>query len=132
MARRQVLLTLDPDVHDQMWLVQEYLPAIAGLSDGAPLSTVVAALEAHTVEPVPIPADCTDGFLMAFWNRPERCLDPVAQANTSAFALLGEAQTAPGLARLATDLADGSWHDRHGDLLTQPEHDVGLRLVIAG
>ena len=28
------------------------------------------------VEPVPVPADCVDGFAACFWNRPEAYLDP--------------------------------------------------------
>jgi SAM-dependent methyltransferase len=131
-SRRQVVLTIDTDVHDAMWLCREYVPAIVGLSDGAPLNTIVNALDAHTVDILPIPADCRDGFLMAYWNRPELYLDPIAQSNTSAFALLSREAIAPGLARLKSDLADGTWHHRHGDLLHQTEFDAGLRLVIAG
>jgi SAM-dependent methyltransferase len=131
-AQRQVVLTIDPAVHDRMWLIEEYVPAIAGMSDGAPLRDVVEMLEAHTVEVIPIPADCSDGFLMAYWRRPELYLDADARANTSGFALLPEDDTKAGLARLAADLADGNWRSRHADLLEQQQHDVGLRLVIAG
>ena len=38
--------------------------------------------EARTVlnvEPVPIPRDCRDGFLRAYWQRPEAYLDPGAK-----------------------------------------------------
>ena len=37
----------------------------------------------------------------------------------------------PGLTHLRRDLDDGSWHRRHGDLLTESELDLGYRLVIA-
>jgi SAM-dependent methyltransferase len=131
-ARRQVVLTIDPTIHDQMWLLEEYVPAIVGLSDGAPLDDVVEALNAHTVEVVPIPADCRDGFLMAYWRRPEMYLDRAARANTSAFALISEEDSRPGLARLAADLSDGTWQKRHADLIERTEYDAGLRLVIAG
>jgi len=33
---------------------------------------------------------------------------------------------------LATRAHVGAWDDRHGDLRTQPQHDLGYRLVIAG
>jgi hypothetical protein len=49
----------------------------------------------------------------------------------STFALLDERVVAEGVARLARDLADGSWHRRHEALLTLPELDVGYRLVVA-
>jgi SAM-dependent methyltransferase len=131
-ARRQVVVTIDPTVHDHMWLIEEYFPAIAGLSDGAPLADVVEALHAHTVEVILIPADCRDGFLMAYWRRPERYLDAAVRANTSGFALLGEEDTRPGLSQLAADLDDGTWHRRHADLVERAHHDLGLRLVLAG
>ena len=31
-ARRQVVMTIDPPVHDAIWLLQEYVPAIIGMS----------------------------------------------------------------------------------------------------
>ena len=131
-ARRQVVMTIDTDVHDELWLFREYVPAIVGMSAASPLPAVVEGLGAHTVETLPIPADCSDGFVMAYWRRPEQFLDPVARANTSAFARLDPADYLPGLAHLERDLADGSWVARHGDLLGRPEHDAGLRLVTAG
>ncbi len=131
-ATRQVVLTIDPRVHDDCWLLHEYVPAITGMSDDAPLEAVIETLGAQRVEVVPIPADCTDGFLMAYWNRPEHYLDPVARSNTSAFARLDEADFVPGLAQLERDLADGTWAARHRDLLDLSEYDAGLRLVVAG
>lgn len=35
------------------------------------------------------------------------------------------------MARLASDLADGTWHDRHGHLLDLDELDPGIRLVVS-
>ncbi len=131
-AGRQVVMTIDAEVHDRLWLIHEYVPAIRGMSDGAPLDEVVDLLQAHTVEVVPIPADCTDGFLLAYWSRPEQYLEQAARANTSAFARLSPAEVEPGLTRLARDLADGTWARHHADLLHLSEFDAGLRLVIAG
>jgi hypothetical protein len=34
------------------------------------------------------------------------------------------------MARLRRDLKDGSWKGAHRQLLTKPELDVGLRLVV--
>ena len=41
---------------------------------------------------MPIPHDCRDGFLMAYWRRPEAYLDPAVRANISVFALLPAAE----------------------------------------
>jgi hypothetical protein len=35
------------------------------------------------------------------------------------------------VAQLQDDLDDRTWHERYGDLLAQPELDVGLRLAVA-
>src|SRR2546423_3733469 len=49
----------------------------------------------------------------------------------STFALLDGRLVADGVARLARDLTDRSWHSRYASLLTLPELDVGYRLVVA-
>jgi hypothetical protein len=78
-----------------------------------------------------VPADCTDGFTAAYWRRPNAYLDEAIRANMSTFALLDGRIVADGVARLARDLADRSWHSRYASLLTLLELDVGYRLVVA-
>ncbi|HYE19021.1 MAG TPA: hypothetical protein VEA69_11285 [Tepidisphaeraceae bacterium] len=75
-----------------------------------------------------MPRDCLDGFLGAYWARPEAYLDPAVRAGISSFA---RTDTAPGLERLRADLASGAWHARHGRLLTADALDVGYRLIVA-
>ena len=53
------------------------------------IEEVAGHFEATTIEPVPIAHDWRDGFLFAFWRRPEAYLDPVVRANISVFARLG-------------------------------------------
>ncbi|HUB38971.1 MAG TPA: class I SAM-dependent methyltransferase, partial [Streptosporangiaceae bacterium] len=71
--RRLVFLTWDPDViGDAFWLLAEYLPE-ARATDAAlavPMHRLAELLDDPVVEPVPVPADCTDGFGAAFWRRP--------------------------------------------------------------
>jgi hypothetical protein len=76
---------------------------------------------------VPVPHDCVDGFLGAYWRRPEVYLDPVARRAMSSFALVDAHE---GLARLERELADGTWADRHGHLRTLDELDLGYRLLV--
>jgi hypothetical protein len=59
---------------------------------------------------MPIPHDCRDGFLGAFWRRPEAYLDPAVRAGISSFAQAAPGQVEPGPARLAEDLRSGGWH----------------------
>jgi SAM-dependent methyltransferase len=134
-SRRQVVLTWDPEILARFWLVREYLPQVAehegrlaglaavtaGLAGGRELRTVV----------VPVPGDCTDGFLGAFWRRPRAYLDPAVRASMSGLALLDAEVVAAAHARLAADLVSGRWRERHRHLLSRPELDLGYRLVTA-
>jgi hypothetical protein len=95
---------------------------------GYPLGELERALGAIAVHPLPIPHDCADGFLGAYWRRPAAYLDGVRGA-MSTFARIGDA--GPGVARLRTDPESGSWTRRHGDLLERTGLDLGYRLVVA-
>jgi SAM-dependent methyltransferase len=131
-ARRQIVFTFHPAMHDSLWVFREYVPAAVGLGDDTPLELVLEALHTEQVEVVPTPFDCTDGFASAYWRRPDVYLSPTARANISAFARLDRGLVEPGMARLARDLASGAWLERHADLMTMENFDAGLRLVIGG
>ena len=133
-ARRQVVLTWDPAlVADRFWLVHDLLPEVMAHEAGLPtLDAVLAGLACARVVPVPVPHDCTDGFLAAHWRRPHAYLDPAVRSGMSSFALLEPAVVDAAMARLAVDLDDGSWAREHADLMACDELDVGYRLVVAG
>ncbi|MCU1351230.1 MAG: SAM-dependent methyltransferase, partial [Acidimicrobiales bacterium] len=132
-ARRQVVLTFDPVDHEAFWLVDDYLPAIAELASAHPPGpAAVAEALGGAVEVVPVPHDCVDGFMWAWWRRPEAYLDAGVRAAISAIAQLPPGVVEPAMARLADDLATGRWHERHGHLLARQEIDGGFRLVVAG
>ena len=84
-----------------------------------------------TVVPVPIPADCADGFEAAYWRQPAAILDPAVWRACSALALIGDAEREAGMARLSADLASGEWRRRHGHLLELDELDLGYQVIIA-
>jgi hypothetical protein len=126
---RAVFFTHDPD-STFGWL-DDYFPGLAGTPCRYPQLVEFEVLGRVTVEPVPVPADCTDGFTGAYWRRPDAYLDEALRANMSTFALLDRQVVTDGVVRLARDLMDRSWHSRYGSLLTLPELDVGYRLVVA-
>lgn len=130
--RRIVLLTIDPDAEADMWLFRDYIPEVLDQDrrDFPSLDQLTAELGPTRVVEVPVPHDCTDGFLLAFWSRPEAVLDPAARAATSGFARMDAAREAAAVARLDRDLASGAWDRAHGHLRTTPELDVGLRLTV--
>jgi SAM-dependent methyltransferase len=130
---RIVFLTLDLDVTEQMWLCRDYLPEITEHDRRAfpTITHLQAVLPSVRVETVPVPADCTDGFLVALWSRPEAHLDPNVRRASSTWHRLPPAVIQTGLDRLRRDLDSGEWDRWHGHLHTQPTLDVGLRLVKA-
>ena len=125
---RIVILTYDPD-SPGFWLMQDYFPEFIEMDRECmpTLTDLRAVLGNIAVRPLPIPADCSDGFLGAYWRRPECYLDANLRSAISTFAKSRNLE--PGLQRLRDDLADGSWHARHGELLTQSELDIGYRIV---
>jgi SAM-dependent methyltransferase len=127
---RVVILTWDPD-HPGFWLVQDYFPEILEIDRIIlpRLAEIERVLGPCEVRPVPVPADCSDGFLGAYWRRPEVYLDAGARGAISSFAKIRTLDA--GLDRLRADLADGTWQRRHGSLLALPEIDIGYRLVVA-
>jgi SAM-dependent methyltransferase len=129
-ARRVVVLGFDPEWGERSWLTRDYLPGV--LKPERPgLAEAVAALGGARVEPVPIPHDCSDGFLHAYWRRPQAYLDPVVRANISVFARLDDERVRTFARRLEEDLRSGAWHARHADLLELDELDLGYRLLVA-
>lgn len=125
-----VILTYDPAFRG-FWLADDYLPALTALDEAQmpPLDLYQAALGTVTVTPVPIPHDCLDGFLCAYWRRPQAYLDPALRAAMSSFHALGSVDEP--MARLAADLASGAWQQRHGHLLSRDSIDLGYRLIVA-
>jgi hypothetical protein len=122
-----VLLTFDPS--HRPWLT-DYLPERAALDERQmpQISQYAAWLASVTIAPVMVPHDCTDGFLYAYWRRPEAYLDARIRSGSSSFwSIQGLEQ---GLARLSHDLETRQWDSKHGHLRHQHDHDAGYRLVI--
>lgn len=126
---RVVIVTFDP-AHPRNWL-EDYLPGLRRLDEAKmpPMDSYAEALGPVEISPLPVPHDCRDGFLHAFWRRPHAYCDPAVRAAMSSFSLLDECEA--GLERLAQDLASGAWHARYGHLLDLAEWDAGYRLVLA-
>jgi SAM-dependent methyltransferase len=126
---RIVLLTFDPS-HRGAWLT-EYLPELTALDEMQMprMSDYERWLGAVQISPVPIPHDCTDGFLYAYWRRPAAYLDARVRSGSSSFWSIKNVDE--GLTRLREDLESGEWARRHSELLTLDAYDVGYRLVVA-
>ena len=131
-ASRQVILLFEPKISRQFWLF-EYFPECLSLPSDmrAPgIEDLRTHLHIQTVVPVPVPADCTDGFAGAYWRRPESYLDPSVRAGISSLAQLSLEGAERGVERLRQDLESGEWDARYGELRELTELDLGYRLLI--
>jgi SAM-dependent methyltransferase len=129
--QRVVLMTWDPQEQSHFWLTAEYLPELHRLDlfrFPSP-EEIAAELGGGEITTLPIPRDCRDGFIEAFWARPEAYLDPVVLEGMSGMRALDPEVRQRGIARLRADLESGEWDRRHGHLREQKEMDLGYRLV---
>jgi ubiquinone/menaquinone biosynthesis C-methylase UbiE len=130
---RIVLFTWDKDA-DGFWLTRDYLGSLMRW-DGErfpAMEELAAELPGADVSAIPVPRDCTDGFLAAYFARPERYLDPAVRATMSVFAQAPDpAGVDAGLRALAEDLRSGRWDARYGWLRDAPSIDAGYRLLVA-
>jgi ubiquinone/menaquinone biosynthesis C-methylase UbiE len=133
-ARRQVLFFFEPHFADDAWIVADYFPEMLELESErkAPGAADLARhLDILSVEAVPVPADCVDGFAGCYWNRPEAYLDPLVQEGISSFAQMPANFRARGMERLRAEIASGAWDEKYGALRALPEKDLGYRLLVA-
>ncbi|WP_329055633.1 class I SAM-dependent methyltransferase [Amycolatopsis sp. NBC_01488] len=130
-SSRQVVLAYDTALHNDFWLVREYVPEVAELERSRPSAPEIADfLDASSVISLPVPWDFADGVFPAHWRRPEAYLDPAVRRSCSALAQTSPAAVERGMTRLREDLESGRWHEEHADLLDLPEWDAGFRLVV--
>jgi SAM-dependent methyltransferase len=125
---RIVLLTFDPS--QRPWLT-DYLPELAAL-DAAQMpamSDYEKWLGPVGITSIPVPHDCSDGFLYAYWRRPAAYFDPASRSGSSSFWAIGDVEA--GLQNLKRDLESGAWERRYAGLLSLDEYDAGYRLVVA-
>lgn len=124
-----VLLTFDPACREA-WL-NDYFPELVMLDESQmPRIQDYENWLGHVkIVPVPIPHDCTDGFLYAYWRRPAAYLDERIRSGISSFWAIKN--TEDGLNRLSEDLETGEWERRYSKFLAREACDLGYRLIIA-
>ncbi|MDQ2089945.1 class I SAM-dependent methyltransferase [Marimonas arenosa] len=125
---RIVILTFDPAL-DDFWLF-DYLPELAALDrrqmpDMADFETALGPVQRV---PVPIPHDCIDGLLCAYWRRPAAYLDENVRRGMSSFSKI--ADVGAGLQRLDQDIRSGAWARKYARFLDRESCDFGYHLVV--
>lgn len=125
---KMVIMTHDPEFSD-FWLL-DYFPELKASDKGRmpTMADLEGWLGKCRISALPVPSDCTDGFVAAYWRRPEAYLDENVRAAMSPFRMIGQ-RTSSGLRQLAEDLQSGHWHERNGFLMELDELDCGYRLI---
>ena len=126
--KKVVILTWDPK-HAGFWLVQDYLPEIRAIDRRIfpSLRDIEKSIGPVVAQILPIPADCSDGFLGAYWRRPSEYLRATVRTAISMFSKI---DSAAGIERLRRDLENGSWMEKNSPLLELPQLDIGYRLIV--
>ena len=127
--KRLVILTCDPE-SEGFWLSQDYFPGLLDLDQKIfpEMDQLRKWMGNISIHPLPIPADCTDGFLGAYWRRPGAYIEEKVRAGMSSFSRIAEVDR--GLDRLRGDIASGVWMQKYGHLLKVDDLDIGYRLVV--
>jgi hypothetical protein len=127
------VLCFDADAAGERLWIAEYLPEmIAVMRDRDPAIERITALlggRSDVIE-IPVPVDCIDGFIDAYYARPEALLDPAVRRSQSTWNFIDEAVVARFVNQLSSDLASGEWDRRFGHLRGQPFLGASLRLIV--
>lgn len=128
--KRTVIVTWDP-ASEGFWLVQKYFPEILEIDRQIfPTMNVIRdILGPLAVCDLPVPANCIDGFLGAYWQRPHAYLNRAVRSGMSTFSKIRTLEK--GLRLLRTDLENGAWEKQFGDLLDKDFLDTGYRILVA-
>lgn len=127
------VLTCDPARVRDFWLY-EYAPDVLDTEARRypSLDRLTAALGGTTtIQPVPIPLDCTDGFNEAYYGRPEMLLDPAARQACSAWSFVDDRARQDFDTSLRRALGSGAWDEAFGHLRSRPSYYGSLVLLRA-
>ena len=127
--RRVVVFSFDISFYEAAWLTRDYLTTFR--PESMSIEEIASHFGAQRIEPVPVPADCRDGFMYAYWKRPRAYLEPYVRDGVSVFRLTPQDEVSAAVEALRADLDSGEWERRNADILELDELDLGYRLLIA-
>lgn len=130
-SKYQLILVYDRPQLLRSWLF-DFFPELVDTTWGRTLPTVddiAPQLKIEEVGVLWVPADCSDGFTGAYWNRPEAYLLDEVRESMSSFARLDPTFVADGCKRLRRAVDTGEWDRTNGKLRGMSKADLGYRLV---
>ncbi len=128
-TKRFIAVTWNPS-SDPYWLTEEYFPEIHSIDQSIfpSLDELATAFPGMKFYPLPIPANCIDGFTAAYWARPHAYLDPQVRSRMSTFSKIENLYT--GLKKLSADLKSDYWEKRYTQLQALNQLDVGYTVAV--
>ncbi|MEM7163318.1 MAG: methyltransferase domain-containing protein [Bacteroidota bacterium] len=125
-----IALSWDPYAND-FWLTRDYFPEIVEMDKliFPEKEEFDAFFDNVRIERIMIPHDCRDGFLAAYWKKPEAYLEPSVRNSISTFSKISKLED--GLLKLKKDLESGEWERKNQEVLHQNEIDAGYILISA-
>jgi SAM-dependent methyltransferase len=128
-----VICTFDVTVFPTYW-VAKYLPEFVE-SDKKRFPSIEQIVNCLggtcEVEVVPVPFDCRDGMLEAFYGRPEYLLKEEIRRSQSIWELLPAGVEERFVAELSADLESGKWDEQYGHFRQESEFNCALRVIVA-
>jgi SAM-dependent methyltransferase len=127
-----VIMAFEPDAYASYWLMQ-MIPELMDVirSRDPAITTITGHLGGRSdVQSIPIPIDCSDGFVDSFYARPESFLDPAVRRSQSSWNFVADEPKERFVVELARDLGSGEWDRKFGELRTKPCLDVALRMIV--
>lgn len=130
-TRNKIILLTWVGYGENFWL-DKYIQEITGVDFNLfpTLEELGKILGNILVETIKIPHDCTDGFMCAYWRRPEAYLNQDVREAISTFSRISTIQNR--LEVLKDEIDSGKWHKKYGYLLEKESLDLGYRIVVAG
>ncbi len=129
-TKKFIAISWDPK-SEPFWLTRDYFPEIYEMDKNIfpSIEELNDFFGEVTIRPLHIPSDCKDGFLAAFWKRPDAYLSSSVRQAMSPFSKIKN--LSEGLQKLKADLASGDWLKKNHDILSCSDLDVGYRLITA-
>jgi hypothetical protein len=128
-----LILSCDPGLVQEFWL-NDYAPKVLEAEakrypDFDNMCDILGGT--GRVLSVPIPLDCSDGFIEAYYGRPEKFLNEKARHSCSAWSTVDSETSKKYVNHLQNDLQSDAWDQKYGNLRSLPEFDGSLRLYVS-
>jgi SAM-dependent methyltransferase len=128
-----VIMTFDPDASTEFWM-GDYAPELVEVERTryGNIDSITRALGGNCeIQRIAVPRDCTDGFQVAFYARPEAFLQKEVRKSQSAWGFVSGEVENRIVKALTDDLASGKWDEKYGSLRKRETINCQLRLIVA-